>query len=80
MVQGESFSALDITNFPIDDHCVGSKWTVDNEDQLVRLIAIVVMGQALKAAHIIGELLPATPAFTNDALQVEAIKKFTRHY
>jgi len=77
MVQEESISALDITDFPIDDHCVGSKWTVDNEDQLAKLIAIVVMGQAVQAAHIIGELLPAIPAFTNDALQAEAIIKFT---
>jgi len=74
---GEGYSALDITNFQIDDHCVGSKWLVDNEDQLARLIAVVVMGQAVQAAYIIDELLPAAPAFTNEALRAEAIIKFT---
>lgn len=69
--------ALDITNFCIDEYCIGSKWTVKNEEQLSKLIAIIVMGQAAQAAHIIEELLPATPAFTNDALKNEAIIKFT---
>lgn len=73
----ESLTALEITGFPIDDYCVGSKWKVENEDQLARLIAIVVMGQAAQAAHIIDELLPAAPAFTNEALKKEAVIKFT---
>lgn len=77
MVPDENFSALKISDFPIDDDCVGSKWKVENEDQLARLIAIVVMGQAAQAAHIIDELLPAAPAFTNDALKQEAVIKFT---
>ncbi len=77
MPQEEGISALDITNFPIDDHCVGSKWIVENDEQLAKLIAIVVMGQAVQAAHIIDELLPAAPGFTNEALQAEAIIKFT---
>lgn len=73
----QNLAALKITGFPIDDDCVGSKWKVENEDQLARLIAIVVMGQAAQAAHIIDELLPAAPAFTNEALKKEAIIKFT---
>lgn len=73
----QNWAALKITGFPIDDDCVGSKWKVENEDQLARLIAIVVMGQAAQAAHIIDELLPAAPAFTNEALKKEAIIKFT---
>lgn len=77
MPQEVNLSALDITDFPIDDDCIGSKWKVKNEEQLARLIAIVVMGQAAQAAHIIDELLPATPAFTDDALKKEAIVKFT---
>ena len=77
MPKDDNLAALDITDFPIDDDCVGSKWKVENEDQLARLIAIVVMGQAAQAAHIIEELLPASPAFTNDALKQEAIIKFT---
>ncbi|HEO9032045.1 TPA: hypothetical protein QIF53_000311 [Serratia marcescens] len=73
----ENIAALEIVGFPIDDDCVGSKWKVENEDQLVRLIAIVVMGQAAQAAHIIDELLPAAPAFAFDELKQEAVIKFT---
>ncbi|WP_299944473.1 hypothetical protein [uncultured Microbulbifer sp.] len=77
MPQDARNRALDIIEFPIDDHCVGSKWTVENEEHLARLIAIVVMGQAVEAARIIVELLPATPAFTDEALKNEAIIKVT---
>ncbi len=77
MALEENLVALNITDFPIDDDCVGSKWKVENEDQLARLIAIVVMGQAAQAAHIVDELLPAAPAFTNEALKKEAVIKFT---
>ncbi len=77
MTPDQNWAALKITGFPIDDDCVGSKWKVENEDQLARLIAIVVMGQAAQAAHIIDELLPAAPAFTNEALKKEAVIKFT---
>lgn len=77
MTPDQNWAALKITGFPIDDDCVGSKWKVENEDQLASLIAIVVMGQAAQAAHIIDELLPAAPAFTNEALKKEAVIKFT---
>lgn len=73
----ENLTALGITSFPIDDDCIGSKWRVENEEQLARLIAIVVMGQAAQAAHIIEQLLPAAPAFSDNALKKEAIIKFT---
>ncbi|MEZ9318760.1 MULTISPECIES: hypothetical protein [Vibrionaceae] len=72
-----TMDSLKINNFPIDDICVGSRWEVSNEDQLARLIAVVIMGQAAYAAHIIRELMPANPAFSNDALKKEAIIKFT---
>ena len=77
MPQKDSLTALNITTFPIDDYCVGSKWTVANEDQLAGLIATIVMGQAMQAECIITELLPAKPVFTNEALKQEAIIKFT---
>lgn len=77
MAPEKNIFALEIISFPIDDDCVGSKWKVENEEQLARLIGIVVMGQAVQAAHIIDELLPAAPAFTNEALKKEAIIKFT---
>lgn len=76
MTLEENLAALEITDFPIDDDCVGSKWKVENEDQLARLIAVVVMGQAAQAAHIIDELLPAAPAFTDEDLKNEAKIKF----
>lgn len=72
-----TLEALDVKSIAIDTHCVGSRWTVDNEDQLARIISIVVMGQAAQAAYIIEELMPAEPAFTDEALQHEAIIKFT---
>lgn len=73
----ESFVALEIDNVPIDVHCVGDRWTVNNIDQLAKLVAIVAMGQATYAAHIIKELSPASPAFTNVDLKGEAIIKLT---
>lgn len=77
MALEENLVALNITDFPIDDDCIGSKWKVENEEQLARLIAIVVMGQAAQAAHILDELLPAAPAFTDHELKNEAKIKFT---
>ncbi|MBU1220516.1 hypothetical protein KKF34_02170 [Myxococcota bacterium] len=68
--------ALDISGFQIDDHCIGSKWKVENEERLVSLIAIVAMGQSLQAGTIIKKLLPSIPIFTFENLKNEAIIKF----
>jgi hypothetical protein len=57
---------------PIDDNCIGDRWTTKGETQLARLIAIIAMGQAAYAAHILEELLPAAPAFTDKDLCHEA--------
>lgn len=62
---------------PIDDHCIGDRWFAQNETQLARLTAIIAMGQAAYAAHILKELLPATPAFTCDDLCREAKIRLT---
>ena len=62
---------------PIDNHCTGDRWSATDEAQLARLIAIIAMGQAAYAAHILKELLPAAPAFTNDDLCREAKVKLT---
>lgn len=70
-------TTLQINNIPIDDTCIGSRWVVEDFDQLAKLIAIIVMGQATYAAHIIQELIPAHPAFTNEELKREAIIKLT---
>ncbi len=77
MAKNSESHPLSIIDFSIDDHCVGSRWAVDDEDRLAHLIAIVLMGQAMRAAQIIDDLLPATPAFTHEALQNEAIIKLT---
>lgn len=57
---------------PIDDHCTGDRWTVHDQSQLARLVAIIAMGQAAHAAHILRQLLPARPAFTTEDLRQEA--------
>jgi hypothetical protein len=57
---------------PIYDDCIGDRWTTQDETQLARLIAIIAMGQAAYAAHILKELLPAVPAFTDKDLRREA--------
>jgi hypothetical protein len=62
---------------PVDDHCVGDRWTAHDETQLARLIGIIAMGQAAHAAHILSELLPAAPAFTDGDLRREAKARLT---
>lgn len=57
---------------PIDSDAVGDRWTVQDIDRLARLIALIAMGQAIHAAKIIGELAPASPAITHDALILAA--------
>lgn len=62
---------------PIDSDCVGERWEVSNDSELSRLIAIITMGQAAQAAHILRELTPATPAFTTQQLRAEAKIRLT---
>jgi hypothetical protein len=62
---------------PVDEHCIGDRWFSQDETQLARLIAIIAMGQAAYAAHILKQLLPAAPAFTNDDLRREAKVRLT---
>jgi hypothetical protein len=68
---------LEIARVPIDSQCVGDRWSVDDETLLAKLIAIVAMGQAAAAAHVLKTLSPAAPAFTNADLQREAKRKLT---
>ncbi len=53
-------------------HCTGSRWTADDLNALARIIAIIAMGQAVHAAQIIAELLPAEPAINNKDLRENA--------
>jgi hypothetical protein len=68
---------LQLQAVDIDDDCTGSRWKSQDQVQLARLIAIIAMGQAAYAAHILGELLPASPAFSTKDLRQEAIIKLT---
>lgn len=57
---------------PIDENCNGDRWAAQDELHLAKLIAIIAMGQASYAAHILKSLLPAAPAFSNENLRAEA--------
>ncbi len=71
-------NSLFTESVPIDAHCDGDRWLVKNQTRLARIIAIVALGQASHAAHIIRELLPTSPAFHDDDLFREAKIKLTR--
>lgn len=68
---------LQVNDIPIDDDCIGTRWLVEDINQLSKLIAIIVMGQATYAAHIIRELVPAYPAISYKELHEEATIKLT---
>ncbi|WP_374277672.1 hypothetical protein [Azonexus sp.] len=68
---------LQIEDCEIDEHCVGHRWQVRNLDELARCIAIIAMGQALQAAHLISLLEQMQPAFTTEELKAEAIRTLT---
>ena len=69
--------SLTIETIPIDEHCTGARWLVQDKDQLAKLIATIIMGQASYAAHIIRELIPAHPLFSCEDLKKEASIKLT---
>ena len=56
----------------IDPHCVGDRWTVEDIDQLAKLVAIIAMGQAVHAAKSIAQLRPVTAAISHNALKPAA--------
>jgi hypothetical protein len=70
--ESEALHPLLTAAVPIDNQCIGDRWSAQDEAQLARLIAIIAMGQAAYAAHILKELLPASPAFTTEDLKREA--------
>lgn len=65
-------SALNIEACKVNEHCVGSRWEVLDTNYLARIIAIIAMGQAVHAAQIIADLLPAAPAINEEALREDA--------
>lgn len=62
---------------PIDAHCTGDRWSACDEAQLAALIAIITMGQAVYAAYILKELIPATPRFVHEDIRREAKIRLT---
>jgi hypothetical protein len=68
---------LKVEAVEVDAHCVGSRWTTVNKDELERIVAIVAMGQATHAAQIITELSPAATAITHQALIDNAKASFS---
>ncbi|MCG6560730.1 hypothetical protein MB818_21205 [Ruegeria sp. 1NDH52C] len=62
---------------PIDGDCIGERWTTANDAELAALVAIVAMGQASQAAHILEELVSPVPAFSMQTLRQEAKIKLT---
>jgi hypothetical protein len=61
----------------VDADCVGERWKAANEPTLARLIAIMAMGQAAYAGHILETLAPADPAISTPQLRAEARIKLT---
>jgi len=62
---------------PIDNDCVGERWEALDQSKLARLIAIMAMGQASYAGHILEALAPAEPAINTAQLRAEAKIKLT---
>jgi hypothetical protein len=62
---------------PIDGDCTGVRWRATNTSALARLIAMVAMGQAAYAAHILATLSPAGPKINTAQLRSEAKIKLT---
>jgi hypothetical protein len=72
-----SASVLTTVTVAIDAYCIGELWKAADEPTLARLIAIMAMGQASYAGHILETLAPAEPAISNAELRAEARIKLT---
>ncbi len=68
---------LETDNVEIDGDCIGERWVPQDDAQLAAFVAIIAMGQAAYAAHILSELVPAAPAFSTSELRDEAIVRLT---
>src|SRR4030095_14748643 len=62
---------------PIDADCTGVRWRAINASELARLIAMMAMGQAAYAAHILATLSTAGPKINTAQLRAEAKIKLT---
>ena len=70
-------SVLTTVTVAIDAYCIGELWKAADEPTLARLIAIMAMGQASYAGHILVTLAPAEPAISSAELRAEARIKLT---
>lgn len=68
---------LSVEECPIDENCVGEQWVAKNQERLAGLVAIIAMGQAAQASHILTELAPTVPPYTNANLRNEAKIRLT---
>jgi hypothetical protein len=64
--------AIQSRRVPVDDAVVGLEWAVSDVDALAALIAVIALGQAEHASHIITELAPSIPAYTEADLVDDA--------
>lgn len=65
-------SALISETMEVDDNVSGLLWSVDDIDELAKLIAVIALGQAQHAARIIQELEPHGPALSDAELYAGA--------
>lgn len=68
---------LKTQSVPIDADCIGERWEAADQPTLARLIAIMAMGQASYAGHILETLSPAEPVINTAQLRAEAKTKLT---
>jgi hypothetical protein len=79
LLEDMSLSAiiLKTQTVPIDADCIGERWETVDQSMLARLIAIMAMGQASYAGHILETLSPAEPVINTAQLRAEAKIKLT---
>lgn len=65
-------AALTSETMEVDDDVSGLLWSVDDFDELAKLIAVIALGQAQHAARIILELEPHGPALSDAELYAGA--------
>src|SRR5437868_9343773 len=68
---------LNTKTVAIDADCIEERWETVDQATLARLIAIMAMGQASYAGHILETLIPAEPAINTAQLRAEAKIKLT---
>ncbi len=68
-------TAIKTEEVAVDPNVTGVVWSVGNLSAIVRLIAVILLGQAQHAARIIAALEPARPAFLHRDLIADAMSQ-----